>query len=121
MSKYSYYNTNPWRQNKGDCVCRAISAALDIKYVAVERLLELISDHHGCDKLCICCYHHLLEDIFGLVPEYAEGETIGEIAADHPGHKLLIRAEGHLTCSMYGVVVDTWDCTDEIADCFWTI
>ena len=121
MGRFSYYNTNPWGLNEGDCVCIAISAALDIKYVAVERLLGLVADYYGCDKLCICCYHHLLEDIFGLVPSYAEDETIGEVAAAHTGHKLLIRSEGHLTCAMYGVVVDTWDCTNELADCFWVI
>jgi hypothetical protein len=26
-----------------------------------------------------------------------------------------------LTCSMYGVVIDTWDCTEEIVDCYWVV
>jgi hypothetical protein len=34
---------------------------------------------------------------------YCYGRTVGEVAEDHPGQKLLIRVEGHLTCSMYGV------------------
>jgi hypothetical protein len=54
-------------------------------------------------------------------PVYCYGRTVGEVADDHPGQKLLIRVEGHLTCSMYGVVIDTWDCTDEIVDCFWAV
>ena len=118
---YKYYNRNPWGQNEEDCVCRAISAALDIKYTAVDNLLTLVSDHHECDKLCVCCYHRLLEDVFGMRPVYCYGRTVGEVAEDHPGQKLLIRVEGHLTCSMYGVVIDTWDCTDEIVDCFWSV
>lgn len=116
-----YYNRNPWELNEEDCVCRAISAALDIKYTAVNNLLTLISESHECDKLCVCCYHKLLEDIFGMRPVFTYGETVGEIAEANPGHKLLIRIEGHLTCSMYGVVIDTWDCTDKIVDCYWIV
>ena len=122
MSKsFMHYNANPWGLDEEDCVTRAISAALGIKYVSVGNLLELIAEYNRCDKLCICCYHKLLEDIFGLTIEYCRGETVGEIAVAHPGHKLLIRINGHLTCSMYGVVIDTWDCTDEPADCYWIV
>ena len=116
-----HYNANPWGLNEEDCVTRAISAALDIKYVAAGKLLELIADYHGCDKLCVCCYHRLLEDVFGLEPIYCDGERVGAIASAHRGRKLLIRIDGHLTCSMYGVVIDTWDCTDEFVDCFWIV
>ena len=61
MSKsgFFYYNRNPWQANEEDCVCRAISAALDISYVAVENLLDLTAYAYGCEKLCVCCYHHL--------------------------------------------------------------
>ena len=123
MSKrnYMYYNRNPWELNEEDCVCRALSAALNIEYVAVNNLLDLISEVNRCDKLCVCCYHRLLEEIFGLHPANGGGRTVGEVAEDHPGHKVIIRIEGHLTCSMYGVILDTWDCTDELADCYWVV
>lgn len=118
---YMYYNRNPWGANKDDCVCRAISAALDINYVAVANMLMLIAEHYGCDKICICCYHHLLEDIFGMRPVFCDSETVGEVVENNPGHKLLVRVEGHLTCGMYGTVIDTWDCTREIVDCYWIV
>lgn len=118
---YMYYNSNPWGLNEDDCVTRAMSAALGIKYTAVGNLLTLISERNGCDRLCVCCYHKLLEDIFGMKPHYCYGDKVGEVAEDNPGCKLLIRIDGHLTCSMYGVVIDTWDCTDEIVDCYWTV
>ena len=102
-------------------MCRAISAALDIKYVAVNNMLELIARHYGCDKICVCCYHRLLEDVFGMQPTFCDGETVGEVVARNPGHKLLVRVGGHLTCGMYGTVIDTWDCTGEIVDCYWIV
>lgn len=118
---FYYYNRNPWQADEEDCVCRAISAALDISYVAVDRLLDLTAYAYGCEKLCVCCYHHLLEDVFAMEPADGRGLTVGEIAEEHPGRKLLIRCDGHLTCSMYGVVIDTWDCTDEVVDCYWIV
>lgn len=118
---YMYYNNNPWHRDEEDCVCRAISAALDIKYTAVNNLLDMISEVNRCDKLCVCCYHRLLEEIFDLHPVYCRDVTVGEVAEDNPGHKLIIRVEGHLTCAMYGVIVDTWDCRDELVDCYWIV
>ena len=116
-----YYNRNPWESEKEDCVCRSISAALNIEYAAVNNLLDLISEVNNCDKLCVCCYHRLLEGIFGLHPVNGRGRPVGDVAVDYSGKKLIIRTEGHLTCSMYGVVLDTWDCTEEIVDCFWVV
>ena len=116
-----YYNSNPWKLDEEDCVCRAISTALNVKYTAVSNMLDMIADVNKCDKLCVCCYHRLLDDIFGLDARYCHGETVGEVAEDHPGRKLIIRIDGHLTCSMYGVVLDTWDCTREEVDCYWVV
>ena len=120
-SNYLYFNANPWGVEEEDCVCRAISAALGIKYTAVNNLLDLISKTHRCDKLCVCCYHKLLEDIFGMTPIYPDERAVGEIARDHPGSKIIIRIDGHLTCSMYGVIIDLWDCTRLKADCYWLV
>lgn len=120
-SNYMYYNRNPWQLEEEDCVCRAISTALNIKYTAVSNMLDMIADVNRCDKLCVCCYHKLLDEIFGLRPEYCYGETVGEVAENHPGSKLIIRINGHLTSSMYGVVLDIWDCTKKVADCYWIV
>jgi hypothetical protein len=120
-NNFAYFNANPWGVEEEDCVCRAISAALSVKYTAVENLLDLISETNNCEKLCVCCYHKLLEGIFGLTPIYPEDMTVGEVAQDHPGSKLIIRINGHLTCSMYGVIIDIWDCTEKTAYCYWIV
>lgn len=44
-----------------------------------------------------------------------------EVYMDAEGRKLIIRVDGHLTCSMYGVVTDIWDCSEEMVDRYWVV
>lgn len=34
---------------------------------------------------------------------------------------LLIRVHGHLTCSINGIILDTWDCSNEKVDKLWIV
>ena len=120
MSNFSFVNVNPRGNIEEDCVTRAISLGLGIKYTAVKRLLYATAELYGCDTLCMCCYRHLLEDLFDLTPCRADdGETVEDIATAHSGQRVIIRCDGHLTCSMLGTVCDIWDCRQEPADCYW--
>lgn len=118
---YKFYNANPLGNIEQDCVCRAISTATEIPYKSVEEKLELIGELFECEELCVCCYHHLLEKVFGLKQKFANGKTVKEIAQEFFDNRVLIRISGHLTCSLYGVVYDIWDCTEELADIFWIV
>ena len=119
---YRYYNRNPDGMHLEDCVCRAISTATGLNYGAVDKLLSLTAFCYGCDRLCVCCYHNLLEDILGYERHTCrDGETVGEIAKAYPNDKLLIRIEAHLTSSVKGTVYDIWDCSDKEVDCYWIV
>lgn len=121
MVDYKFYNANPLNNIESDCVCRAISTATKIPYYSIKKKLNLIGELFECDKLCVCCYHHLLEAVFGLKPKFANGKKVGEIAKEHQNDTLIIRIEGHLTMSDCGTVYDIWDCTQEPADVFWIV
>ena len=121
-SRYQYYNRNPDGLHLEDCVCRAISTVTGIDYRIVDKLLEFTSKIYGCNKLCVCCYHNLLEDIFGYERYICmNGETVEDISAKYPKDYLLIRIDSHLTCSVKGVVPDIWDCSRKLVDCFWVV
>ena len=122
QSKYKYHNQNPQGVHLEDCVTRAISLATGLRYGAVSNLLDISAGEYSCDKLCICCYHHLLEDIL----EYPRfdcdfTQTVKQIAASHPNNTLIIRVDLHLTAAVNGIVTDIWDCSDEWVDCFWVV
>ena len=122
MNDFSYYNINPEKTEEQDCVCRAISLAVNSDYRAVEKLLEIVAYYYGCEKLCLCCYHHLLEDVFNFPVRYCEnGETVGEIAKRLNHNIVLIRIDGHLSCSLYGIIYDIWDCSPKSVDCYWIV
>ena len=121
MLDYKFYNANPLSKIEEDCVCRAICKATKKSYYSIKRKLKLIGELFECDALCVCCYHHLLEQVFGLKPKYANGQTVGKIAKDFKDNILIIRIQGHLTMSEFGTVYDIWDCTQEKVDVFWIV
>ena len=122
MSNYTYYNRNPKHDIKEDCVCRAISTATGLEYNSIINLLSWTSAIYDCDKLNVGCYCNLLNEVFKFRCYVCyEGEDVSYIARCFPRSKLIIRVEGHLTCSMYGNISDIWDCSKEIVDKFWIV
>ncbi len=119
---YRFYNRRKDGKELEDCVTRAISTATDLKYNAVRNLLKLSADKFDCDELCVCCYHYLLEDLLCYnVYDCTNGERVEDLARAFPDERLIIRIEGHLTCSIYGEVPDIWDCSHKRVDCFWIV
>lgn len=121
MVDYRFYNANPLGKIESDCVCRAITRATQLSYEEIEQKLELIGELFECDELCVCCYHHLLEKVFGLTQRVANGKTVEQLALEFEDHVLLMRLDGHLTVAEFGTVYDLWDCRDEKVDVFWVV
>jgi hypothetical protein len=119
---YKYFNINPDNDIVGDCVCRAISTATGLNYSSVDELLKITSYLYNCDKLCICCYHLLLEDILKYERcDNSTDYTVGELANKYPRDTILVRIEGHLTSIVKGTILDIWDCSNELVDCYWFV
>ena len=118
---YTYYNRNPKNRMENDCVCRAISTALDIDYYEVKYLIYKNSKNNSCDALTKSCYRSLLENEFGLKSHFGRGRTVQEIAYHYPHNRVIMRVYAHLTCSLYGRPYDTFDCTGDIVDEYWVV
>lgn len=123
MSKnnFLYRNVNPDNESINDCVTRAISTATGLKYHAVENLLVLSANKFGCDALVMSCYQNLLEKVLCYRGHDCHGEKVGDIAERFSKHKVLIRIDRHLTCSMHGIIWDLWDCSEKRATKYWVI
>ena len=119
---YRFYNRRKDGRKLEDCVTRAISTATGLKYNGVRNLLKLSASAFDCDELCVCCYHHLLEEIL-CYPVFfcTDGETVEDVALGNRDERVIIRIQGHLTCGIYGEVPDIWDCAQEKAECFWIV
>lgn len=122
MSDYIYYNGNPTGARISDCVSRAIHLATGLSYKTVNRLLAHTAQQFECDKLCVCCYKHLLSHVLGFERyKCKSGVLVEDIARDFEDSIVIIRITGHLTCAVHGKILDTWDCSDREADCFWIV
>lgn len=122
MARYKFLNVNPLGEIEEDCVCRAISLALNEDYYLIQHKLNLVAELFECEKLCMCCYKFLLDEVYGLerIEEF-QGMTIECFANLHPVGIYLIRIEGHLTCLCDNVIYDIWDCKDKKIDVIWKV
>lgn len=122
MSKYQFYNINPLDKIEEDCVCRAISGALDLGYYEIQNKLELVGDLFDCEMLCVCCYKFLLDEVYGLerIEEFS-GMTIKDFLDIQPYGTYIIRCDGHLTHAKDGVLLDTWDCSNMEIRIIWVV
>lgn len=122
MSKYQFLNLNPLGNLEEDCVCRAISLALNEDYYTIEEKLCLVGKLFDCEQLCVCCYKFLLDEVYGLdrLEEFS-GMTISEFSECCPNGTFLIRIDNHLTCMRDGVVFDIWNCTSKEIRLIWKV
>ena len=122
MSKYQFLNLNPLGNLEEDCVCRAISLALNEDYHTIEEKLYLVGKLFDCEQLCVCCYKFLLDEVYGLERlEEFSGMTISEFSECYPKGTFLIRIDNHLTCMCNGVVFDIWNCTSKEIRLIWKV
>ena len=122
MARYQFLNANPLGEIEEDCVCRAISLALDEDYYKIQEKLYLVAKLFECQYLCICCYKYLLDNVYDLKRiEEVKGMTVEEFANYFPIGIFIVRVEGHLTCVIDNNIMDIWDCRDKIVDLVWEV
>jgi hypothetical protein len=119
---YKYHNENPNGYHIPDCVIRAITTAIPyMSYYDVICKLKINGDLFECDELNVRCYEKFLDYDLGLKHYVGNGNTAEEVAEDFSDRIVILRMDGHLSVSVYGVIHDIWDCSDEIITDFWII
>lgn len=115
---YKFYNANSKGRFVNDCVIRAISTATGNSWDYTYNMLSDIAQEQGTmmdDGNFVRWYL----DKYERVPYLPE--TVGEVAGEYPDMTLLITMEGHITCSIDGVIYDSFDCRRRIAEEAWII
>lgn len=95
--------------------------ASGLPYEEVAKKLWLIAELLNCEKLCVCCYRHLLDDIFKYKRVNCDGFLVGEFADRNPVGVYLLRINGHITCLVDGTIYDLWDCRNEFVTDAWKV
>lgn len=116
---YRYYNANARGRFENDCTIRAISCATGKSWDYVYEHLSDIAQAQGTmmdDRDFIIEY---LDRRYRRIP-YVYG-TVGKVSKDYSDYIVLITMNGHITCSKYGIIYDSFDCSDREAEYAWII
>lgn len=118
---FKYHNSNPNGYHIPDCVIRSISTATGMSYYDVICKLKINGDIFECDELNVRCYEKLLDFDLNLPHYTSKNRTAQEVAEDFCDDIVILRMEGHLSVSVYGVIWDIWNCCDQIITDFWLV
>ncbi len=117
---YRYYNANPLGKIESDCFLRALSCALSKPWDYIYEKISDIAQSQGTmmdDRNFILEY---LDRRYEKVP-FKRGMTVREVAKQYKNHIILITMKGHIVCAKYGIIYDTFDSTNRIAEFCWIV
>jgi len=116
---YKFYNANSKGNFVNDCSVRAISCAIGKSWDYTYDMMSDIAQAQGTmmdDREFIRWY---LDSNYRRV-DYLP-HTVGEVAGAYPDKILLITMNGHIVCSRYGVIYDSFDCRQRVAEDAWIV
>ena len=116
---YKFYNNNALGLLENDCTVCSISTATGNSWDDTYEHLSNIARLNGTmmdDKEFIIEY---LDDRYERI--YNIPETVGMVAGYYPDNILLITMNGHITCAKYGIIYDSFDCRNRIAEYCWIV
>ena len=116
---YKLYNNNSLGLFENDCTVRAISTATNNSWDDTYEHLSNIARLEGTmmdDRDFIRRYLDKRYQRISNIPE-----TVGEVAGTYPDNILLITMNGHITCSKYGIIYDSFDCRNRTAEFCWVV
>ena len=109
MARYFYLNMNPDGNKENDCVTRALSLCLEVPYKEIRKQLFHTARLLNCEKLCVCCYKFLIEDVYKCKRINCDGLYPNEFADLHPLGTYLLRMNGHICSCIDGDIYDIFD------------
>ena len=116
---YRFYNNNALGLFENDCTVRSISTATGNSWDDTYEHLSNIARMQGTmmdDRHFIRWY---LDSKYKKVPYLPY--RVGDVAGEYPDKVLLITMDGHIVCSKYGIIYDSFDCRNRIAEDAWII
>lgn len=120
---YRRYNANPDRKQVGDCVIRAVSAALGRDWettyaeIALEgyQLCDMPSANHVWGA-----YLRRKGFTRNIIPdECPDCYSVADFCHDHPHGTYILSLQGHVVAVIDGDYYDTWDSGSRIPLYYW--
>ena len=116
---YKFHNANARGNFVNDCVIRAISKAEGKTWDETYLELSMIAQRQGIILDDVNFVEPLLDSRYKRT--CCKDTYVGEFVNKHPKGIYLITMKGHITCSIDGIIYDTFDCRDRIMWCAWEV
>ena len=115
---YKYYNANKYNLNENDCTVRAISLA---EHNTWDETYDKLSDIAQSQGTMMDDRDFIINYLDSRYDRIQFNGTVGEASGQYDNNILLITMNGHIVCSMYGVVYDSFDCRDRRVEYVWIV
>ena len=116
---YKFYNENPLGRFEDDCTIRSLSCATHRSWDEVYDEMSNIAQRNGTmmdDREFIIDY---LDGKYDRVPYLPY--RVGEVAEEYPNNIILCTMPGHICCIRYGIIYDTFNPENRIAEEAWIV
>lgn len=121
MAKFRYYNRDEDGLHRNNCVTRAISLASGMTMGETRKKLRCVATLFNCERICMSCYKHLIENVLYYKPLDCDGMTVEEFADMHPIGTYLVRMEQHISIIIDNCIYDIFDCRDHTLTNAWEV
>ena len=121
MANFRYYNRDEDNVHRNNCVTRAISLASGMSMGETRRKLRSVATLFDCDRICMYCYKHLIENVLYYKPLDCDGMTVEEFADMHPIGTYLVRMQQHISIIIENTIYDIFDCRDHLLTNAWEV
>ena len=121
---YIFFNNNPQGLKIGDCVVRAISAAMNQKWerTYIDLCVEGFTFYDMPNANAVW-NSYLISKGFkrNIIPDTCPNcYTIEQFAEDHPNGIYVVATGSHAVCVKDGNILDTWDSSNEIPTIYYS-
>lgn len=117
---YRYLNNNSKGNFQNDCTIRAIATATGESWDYVYDHMSEIAKESGVMMDYAPFIVDFLSSQFEMIPIDYQA-SVGEIADEFEDNIVLITMEGHITCSKYGIIYDSFDPRNRLAEYVWIV
>lgn len=120
---WKYFNNNPAGRRVGDCAVRAIAAALDVDWETAYDMIcdagRQMGDMPSSDSVWGAVLRQNGFYRMTIPNSCPECYTAADFCRDHPHGVFVLGFGGHVATVVDGVLLDSWDSSDEIPVYMW--
>lgn len=116
---YKNYNANPRNNNATDCFIRSLSCATNKSWDYTYGKISDIAQWEGTTMDNRDFIIEYLDRNYTRAPMFKG--TLGEASDYYCDNIILITTRGHIVCSKYGTIYDTWNSSNRYVEFIWIV